>query len=327
VGITRSGAYLYFPDPAAAGTDVFIADLQPGGNGIRGTARRLTENGANANYRPAWSPDGKSITFQRRFPAPVNGTPVARGAANHSLIVHSLETHEEREFPVSAVRGLGYSAVPAWFPDSQGILDGLTRVDLKTRQSISIEALTHSRLPAEPTAISARALSRDGKTLYLAALETRARTSSIFSINLANGNSQLIWSTSAPAGASTPPYILDLLVSPDGRDLAFAEGLGTGWRMARIAVDGTGYRPMEIVSSIVAWTKDGLYYVPANSSNSEQHVLRIPPQGGKPVPTGLNASGSMDFSPNGAQVVFSDNTGVRGLWAIQNISSLWKGAR
>jgi hypothetical protein len=97
--------------------------------------------------------------------------------------------------------------------------------------------------------------------------------------------------------------------------------------MARIAVDGTGYRPMEIVSSIVAWTKDGLYYVPANSSNSEQHVLRIPPQGGKPVPTGLNASGSMDFSPNGAQVVFSDNTGVRGLWAIQNISSLWKGAR
>jgi Tol biopolymer transport system component len=315
VGITRSGAYYYLPERSGAGSDVFVADLRPGTYSLAGTPKRLTEISANANSSPAWSPDGQRVAFKRRRQGPLNSA--GFGTVVYDLVVYSMVTQEE-----VVVSSNPYNLPPVWFHDGNSILSDVLRVDLKTRQSKSIEATTHTAVPMGVNAASPRVLSADDKTLYLATFDPKDKMASVVAWDLITGEQRRVWSFASPNADG----IGGLALSPDGQSLAMKIGRGDGWRLARISIDGTDYREISYSGSVskgfFAWTIAGLFF-----TSNTNHIMRISAEGGRAESTGLDAYQSLQLSPDGRRIVFSDSTGEKGLWVLNNLSSLWKAAR
>ncbi len=319
LGISRSGSYYYQQryNGGSNDSDVFIADLQTRENGVPGPARRLTETSAGANTAPNWSPDGKFIAFMRRRPKTGNTNTSSQNLV-YDLVVHSIETHEEVEHPIAGNAIAGIGIAPIWFHDGKSILIGATVVNLKTGESKSIEVTTHSALPVN---ITGRALAPDDRTLYLATFDREKKSGSIVGFDLLTGDQRHIWSS-----AASDIYFGPLAISPDGRSLAMvvpSRSKLKGRVLARVGIDGSDYR--ELVPSepsFIAWTKTGILY----TANSDQ-IMRIPPEGGKSEPANLVTRPNLNLSPDGSQIIFSDVTGNRGLWMINNLSSLWRETR
>ena len=67
---------------------------------------------------------------------------------------------------------------------------------------------------------------------------------------------------------------------------------------------------------------------PHIAQQDQARLMRIPPDGNKPEPTGISAGNSpVSLSADGANLVFSQNTREGGqLYVIDNLTSLWKTA-
>jgi len=335
IGMTRAGSFYYIPEGAnGAGTDIFLAELDPSNGKVRGPIVRPVENLVDWNRSPAWSPDRKFIAFKRRRPGN-DPNPDA-----FDLVVHDLDAGVDRTFTDSRLDG----GPPVWFHDGKSVLTWrnydvrpLSRVDIQTGALRSVEAMAHATLPTGRN--GPMALSSDDKTLYLAVGDPTVRDPkesanprlpewSIVSFDLATGEQKQVWTSGGPLAGGQ--RALGFALSPDGRSIAITLRRSE-WKETRlIRVDIGGSNSRELASSVapgmVAWTPDGsgIFYVA--DAPEQPRLMRIPADGGKPEFTGIaiRSAGHFSVSPDGARIAFSDSTSAgAALWAVDNLTSLW----
>jgi Tol biopolymer transport system component len=214
IGI-RGGSYYY----ASQSEDIsflHIVDAASGGN------TPSTEKFVGG--LPAWSPDGKSIAVKRPH----------TGSAGYDLVVHSLETGEERSYLTSV--GAAVGGPPIWLHDATGILTGILRDRGAAPYRIDLKTGEFKELPA---GVLLGVLSPDDKTTYVVRRDgkTPAR---IVSIDAKTGQERAVF-------VSPTATVLLIALSPDGRTLALSRTEGGSERklhIARVSIDGSGYREL-----------------------------------------------------------------------------------
>jgi Tol biopolymer transport system component len=317
IGLTRSGSYYYLH--TQGGQDVFLANLDPDGR-VHGDSSRLTDNFVGSNRSPAWSPDGKSIAFQR---ARLDG----RG---YDLVIRTLEnsaerTYTEKVLPIVQVE---------WFADGKSLLVP-TRDD---QNSFSVYRLNGAdgkltKLITGPGKPESIFLSPDQKTLY----RSDRPAGKIVTYDLSGGREKTVFTLPGKDG-----LIFRLAVSPDGRSLAFNSiERDPGNRahekagLYRVGVDGAGAQALYTtaidelngVAGVQTWTKDGQYILfntltSAQGQPQQWRLMRIRAAGGRPEPAGLEGTGpfhQFSISPDGRYIAYGDGpAAVREVWVLDN---------
>ena len=334
IGMTAADFLYYVPQSTPGGFDIFTADLESGR--IPGQPTPLVETLMDFNRAPAWSPDGTRIAFKRRRPN--------ESGAVFDLIVHNLVTRKEKPY---SFRGLD-NTPPVWFHDGKGILvrrsgngRSLLRVDLETETTATIQEIAHAALPAN---FGTGVLSPDDKTLYMTVAPAvsaelreanpKNRVMSIVAMDLESGEHRKIWEATGPS-----LVLHQIAVSPDGRALAMTLSREEWDRphLVRLGIQEKDY--MDLASSVAegmfAWTRDGRSILFAEVTDDAGRIMKIAADGrSKPEFTGLVLSQScacghtIDFSPDGSRIVFSDGTrGSSVLYALENVSAVLKSGR
>ncbi len=298
----RGGSY-YYASRSQNIPYIHIVEAVPGGNTQSGNAHP-TENFVGS--RPAWSPDGKSIAFNRQHP----GNPGA-----YDLVVHSLDTGDERTYLTSP--GSSGNGAPVWFHDGKSVMTGfggaVYRVDLKTADS--------KKMP------DARgALSPDDKTAYVVRRASDGKTPDrIVSIDLSTGKESQVF-------VAPTTGVLAIALSPDGRMLALGWfDRSSGGHIARVSVDGGDFRDVFsgadhlFGSDVVAWSKDGhsILFNQEQPGGAPWGVMRVPADGGGPATLIFTATDILAFdpSPDGSRIAYSANESANELWALDNVLS------
>jgi Tol biopolymer transport system component len=312
IGVTQSGSFYYVLDPRGV-DQISITEIDSAGRKLQGRSQVESFVG----IRPAWSPDGRSVAFKRHHPFSARSDDYR--ADVYDLVVHSLETGEEKTFPTAL--GDHDSVSPEWFHDGEGILVGLThngtpiggyRVDVETGEFKQI-------LDGPLVNIGAPMwLSPDDKTLYIF-------RGGIVAHDLAtNKDTEIL---RVPAGGR-----LAHRLSPDGRTFVI-------WRvdpqarksvLGLIDADGSNFRELyspafTTVFTHLAWSKDGRAIL--FKLQDKPQVMRISAQGGTPEPTGIEVTDSMmnmDISPAGSRLAYSATKAPEELWSLDNVLAALK---
>jgi len=277
-----------------------------------------------AGAAPSWAPDGTMIAFQRkRAAAGAEGSTVA--------VVRSIETGEERVYPHP-----GIMPAPArWLSDSKAFLvategengaHALYRADLRTGQF----TLVHTFAPASPDYVAATGLlAPDDRTLYMVTTDLHG----LVALDLTTGQPRPFFTVPENRG------IRALALADDGRTIALAVQDKTAAIVARVEVDGTGYRELhraargQATRGGVAWTKDrsGILFFLSSVNSTTWKLMRISADGGEPEFTGLDQSadvGWLRLNRDGTRLAFSSrDRGVAEVWAIDNLMPQLKASR
>ena len=316
IGMTQSGSYYYVKDSIRRSEtgerlypfDLFTANLDSDGK-VRGRATRLLDTFVDANQKPALSPDGKSLAFLRRRPG--NDSNVY-----NQVVVRSLEGVEELVYTRNASIG---SAI--WFHNGENLLirmgsNRLFRLELKTGEFTSVEAIAHVSLPPR---IGAVAISPNDTTLYMTSRDPKDGTGSIVSLDLKTGELKQVWISMTPRR-----LIEDLALSPDGQTLAMISDS----QLAQISVKGTDYRELyaSVYRGMLAWGPDGrqIFFLGADQAGRAQ-LMRWTGKVGKAESTGVmitQVGHPLALSPEGSTLIFSDITASSELWRIDNLSAV-----
>ena len=282
---------------------------------------------------PAWSPDGKSVAFKRRHPGGVLGR--AAPLNDFDLVVHSLETGEEKVYP-SSVGFVGEYA-PTWSHDSQTLLTGLHdssgmkggyRLDLRTG-AWTLVTRSGWGLPV---------LSPDDKTLYSVGNSSGPMPDHISSTDLATGQERQI--LALPTAGRTNG--INLALSPDGRTLAFSWmqdllfGPQRTLHIGTVSVDGSNFREVFAGTDTLSgggslvWSKDGhsIFFNQEQPDRGPQWaIMQVAADGSRPASVFRSASSSngnsFDLSPDGSRLVLGLTEARTGeVWALDNVLSV-----
>jgi Tol biopolymer transport system component len=306
----RGNAYYYTNNVRAE--YINIAEFAPGGTNQRRIAH-ATES--FIGIYPAWSPDGKSIAFKRRHPGTAN---------DYDLVVHSLETGEERTYLKSFGASNGFA--PRWFHDGKAVLDifggKVYRIDLKTAEFTEMRSGEPGPplYPNEKTRYAARNDPKNGD-------KVPAR---IVAVDPDTGHEQDVFTLPEPGIASVMP-------APDGRPFVVyrLDPKTRTEHLYRLNVDGTGFREIYTIAerdfrNNFTLTKDGrwILFAKQNNDGNNWQLLRIPIEGGAPEPTGVELDhhpwGGLDLSPDGSRLAFTSRKSYDEVWALDNVLSALK---
>lgn len=336
LGFTRSGSFYY--NHIQGGTDVLVADLEPGGGKIRGAAARLSDKFVGANRWPSWSPDGKFIAVQRFIWDTMGNIESGPGP---DLVIRSLETGEEKTFS-NLPSNRWMTGQATWFRDGKTLLlpisDQQAQISFYRLDLVSGEFKPLVTPDSFVQGYGSAALSLDETVVYAPVTQWSKdggrSMGGVAAIDFATGRETPIFMTAVPKGLSNVPNIA---LSPDGRTLALLEFVDDILGLSLVNVDGTGYRrlyapgPNEAFgdAGTLAWTKDGrsiFFY-------GQGRLMRIAAAGGQPEFAGLTGKGGqlvhrMSLSPDGSRIAISDgDRETVEVWALDNLLPVLKAAK
>jgi len=324
MGFTRSGSYFY--GVTATSTDAYITTLDAAAARLLTAPARISERFIGANSMPVFSPDGRYLAyFSKRTGA----------ASGDVLCIRSLGTGEERE--VAMVPGLLSFGGPRWAADGQAIL--VNAIDMRVRQGIYvIDTRTGNVSPllqSEPETIMWGQGTPDGKSLVIWRNVGADKTSRILLRDLTTGNEREIYR--APSAA----YLINVAISPDGRELAFTVVQTGGKPLVRwmgvVSVQGDDAHEIlrlngndDIPRNGLEWTPDGQYVVYAKSveasGQSSLELWRVSPRDKTPIKVGVLASKATPYTPgfalrihpDGKSIAFSSGLVKFEVWVMEN---------
>ncbi|HSP69054.1 MAG TPA: hypothetical protein VLN48_15115, partial [Bryobacteraceae bacterium] len=119
-------------------------------------------------------------------------------------------------------------------------------------------------------------------------------------------------------------------LSPDSKTLSVVGGSEGKWHLARIAVDGSGYR--ELYSGVApvdpTWTRDGrsILFAQQEKNSAVQRIMRIPAEEGQPEFTGISAEGlnSLQLSPDNTKIAYGVRLTGEEVWELDNVLAALK---
>ena len=336
IGLTRDGSLHYAVN--AGMQDVYVADLDPHSGRVEGTPKRLSSRYVGGNMWPAWSPDGKSLAYSRQRGARANGP------GSLSIVIRSVETGEEREIPTRP-RQLH----PAhWFPDGRSLVaafwDGSRksvdyyRLDVHTGEA-SLLRRGKGGGPFRPDYNLLRPdLSPDGKTLFFSQRERAGSaivSTRVLACDIETAHEREILRLDGER------FVGGIFVSPDGRQLAFAEvNLKAGSSTVNVVPAGSGEArevlkvelPARIFGSGgLAWTPDGRHllvpilpkFTGGPEPGAASELLRVPVAGGKAQNVGLamDRIGLGGVHPDRRRIVFDSGQrreSAQEVWVMEN---------
>jgi Tol biopolymer transport system component len=249
------------------------------------------------------------------------------------MVIRSLQTGQEREIPLAEPFRLGVEYAMPWSPDGRSILiapvasgtpphGGLYRLDVASGKITPIVPFSDGiKWPA--------GWSPDGKKVFFGRghwdRATRTITSShILVRSLETGQETELYRAENPGGLG------QLVVSPDGQQLAFAPSRPSAKALMVLPTEGGKPRELlhvqegEIDPEVVAWTPDGRYVLfgkQPQGSSGKVELWRIPAEGGESQKLEL-ASRPRNFGrprihPDGRRIAFTANRRVEQLRMLE----------
>ena len=311
-GITQSGS-LYFTTPNTM-VDIYVIGIDQGTGKIVTPQKKMIIPKQWKNYEPQYSPDGKFLAYIRMSPT---------GSLERSLCVFSLETRQERHFPLAVE-----ARFPRWSPDNRFVyfsafLSGsgmrMYRLD---RQTGKYGVLLPDNAVDPANGNQFISCSSDGKSYYFTYWEGNTRTCQILVRN-AEGITHKLFE-------AKDGYSWEAAVSPDGsrlvavsravhREITILPTSGNGPSKVLYQFDQEGEHPAWLV-----WTPDGKSIIFTKRNNDREWGLwRISAEGGEPQNLGISTQwiSGISIHPDGKQLAFSSvvpGTSSKELWVLDN---------
>ncbi|HCA81076.1 MAG TPA: hypothetical protein DEP53_15205, partial [Bacteroidetes bacterium] len=317
--ITSNGTLYY--GLSVGGDDVYTADIDPTSGKLLSAPAAISSRFVGFNSTPACSPDGQFLAYissrgrNQSFWAP----------GNRVLVVRSLKTGEDREYPVNFGPGFELS----WAPDSRFLMvvgkdsmpvPHLFQIDTRTGES----KVLLDRAWTTNAGHAAKGWFPDGKSMYLTLGARLVRH------NLASGERQEIFTWN---GHEFDYRFMTL--SPDGKQFASwrrnpkTDSLG----IVLIAAGGGQAHGLFLIRDEIireragrpagiAWTPDGRYVMFARRTEADKKMdlWRVAVNGSKPEKLGPLSQQVFDLvaHPDGKRIFFSTSEKTWDVWAMEN---------
>jgi Tol biopolymer transport system component len=328
LGMTRSGALYY--GTATSGNYLYVAAADFENGKVLSPPVIIPKTYVGPNASPQWSPDGKYLAYLSRRDSNSRATRMT------ALAIRSMETGRVRELRSDLADLYSTDSTrPLWAPDGSSLVvngtgrngrRGIYRIDA---QSGGAAPLVMSDAAAD-SQLAARALSPDGRVLYLTS-RVRTQEQVLLAHDLPTGKEREI--------ARRKGWGRGLSVSPDGRFLAVLarDTSSQSSSLQVIAVEGGEPRellrasaPEILLGAFVAWTPDGqsLLFMKDKGDGTPRELWRIAADGSTPRKVGLDGDwvsslgipgrDGASIHPDGRQVAFTMGESKLEIWALGN---------
>jgi Tol biopolymer transport system component len=205
LGLTQDGSLYYICKEQME--DIYVAEMDQATGKVDKAPQKMIFSQEGSNSWPQYSPDGKSIVC-------VQGGGIMAERAETQLCVRSLETGEERQFPLRM-----QARHPRWSPDARFIYFtatdrpghlGIYRIELKTGQ---VSRAWPEDPESKPIGDIFVGISPDGKNYYYVHSKLEGRFSQLINREIKTGIEKELFRREKPL------YLVASL-SPDGKWLA-----------------------------------------------------------------------------------------------------------
>jgi Tol biopolymer transport system component/beta-lactamase regulating signal transducer with metallopeptidase domain len=315
-GLTHNGSLFFNKYTRQWTTEVIPFDSKTGK--IRDESRKPL---LGSNFGVEWSPDGQHLSYIEEQTEP-------EGPGYHyhwPLHIRNIKTGEERILAVNFnVR------TPHWSPDGRSILvtgfdtnrvgqedyrGGIYKIDVRDGQVTQLVQFP----PERPVGWnqSTAEWSLDGKAIFYLA------PSGIVKRELDSGREEQLYKSSVLGRA------LDL--SPDGKTLAFCEGMPDLRTMRIMTIPVSGGEPTELcklqepkgglqVPVNITWTPDGNYVLFEKKEGKGCSVCRVFYGGGEPevIWESEDRVAALSMHPNGEEIAVSTYLQEFSIWVMEN---------
>jgi Tol biopolymer transport system component len=210
--VSPDGGDLAFSSARTGSTEIYVADTRTG------IVRRLTGNTSSDDVEPAWSPDGRQLTW------------ASGSSASHDLVVMGADgSHKTR-----LVEGAANDVEPAWSPDGGQIAFASNRDGRYRLWVVSASGGEPTTIVDAPGQMRSPAWSPIGSALaYTGAADGNA---DVWIAALDGSAPKRV--TTAPGFDGRPDW------APDGRRVAFVSNRGGAQRIWLMGADGSGQRAL-----------------------------------------------------------------------------------
>ena len=302
VGFTRSGAFYYGVNNSVWG--VQIAEFDPAGGKVVSPPRSAFRRG---NVRtPDWSPDGRSLAG------------VVFSEPSQTMVVHSMDTGEERELRVSEWT-LVWGGI-RWTTDGKSVVvpasqagkgNNLIRIDVQTGQATSLMPLPVS------DAVPRFGFFRDSSIIF-------PNGGRLVAHDLRSGQERVV---------IQKPGLYSGIMSPDGQRLLIA--VQEGRSQVLLIMPAAGGEARELVRidgekeipfwGTATWMPDSRYVAflkGVKGKGRQWQLWRIAVEGGEPQYLGLDfggqLTGELRIHPDGRLVMVDDVKVNLEMWVMEN---------
>jgi len=322
-GVTRSGS-LYFSTSNAM-TDVYVIEVDPQTGRIISPHKKMDLPRQGSNRGPEYSPDGRHLAYFR------DSSP---GQGHSTLYVFSMETQEERAFPLGA-----WGRMLRWSPDGRLIYltvnlgdgrRGMCCLDLQTGQRVPIgpekllRASGSSPRPVLPGSDNHFiGCSPNGESFYYTSWKAADRIFRVLVRDIGTGTEKELFRTGeslqwGPAALSRNGHQLAIASRDDRRALMLIPTSG-GETRSLYQFDQEGGWP-----TMITWTADSRHILFSRSGQGENRgwsLWRISVDGGEPQDLGMSTKfiSWVSAHPDGRHVAFSSSVGSgTEVWVLED---------